>query len=40
MTRYRGLIVALIIVAAIGGVVFYALTEFPQLIPSHTIPRH
>ena len=40
MQKYRGLIITLIIIAAIGGVVFYALTEFPGLIPAHTIPQH
>jgi len=40
MARYRGLIVTIIVLAALGGVAVYALTAFPQLIPSHTIPRH
>lgn len=40
MAKYRGLIITLIVIAAIGGIALYLFTEFPQLIPSHTIPAH
>jgi len=40
MARYKGLIVTLIVIAAIGAVAVFAFMQFPQLIPAHTIPRH
>jgi hypothetical protein len=41
MTKYRGRIVTIIIVAAaIAGIAFFTSTQFPELIPSHTIRAH
>ena len=41
MGKYRGLIITIIVaVVAIGAIGFITVTQFPGLIPSHTIPRH
>jgi Trk-type K+ transport system membrane component len=41
MGKYRGLIITIIIVlATIGGIAFLLVTQFPGLIPSHTIRVH
>lgn len=41
MGKYRGLIITIIVVvAAIGGIGFLIATQFPGLIPAHTIPPH
>ena len=40
MAKYRGLIIALVVVLAIAGIGFLLFTAFPQLIPQHTIPVH
>jgi hypothetical protein len=40
MGKYRGLITILAVVAAIVGVGFLIVTQFPGLIPSHTIRVH
>lgn len=36
----RRIITIIVILAAIGGIVLLVATQFPQLIPSHTIPAH
>jgi hypothetical protein len=41
MGKYTGRIITIIVVAAaIGGIAFLIATQFPQLIPSHTIRAH
>lgn len=36
----RRIITIIVVAAAIGGIAVLLFTQFPQLIPSHTIPVH
>ena len=41
MGKYRGLIITIVVVVvAIGGIGFFAVKQFPGLIPAHTIRTH
>lgn len=40
MGKYRGLIIAIIVVVAIGGIGLLTIMQFPGLLPAHTIRAH
>ena len=41
MGKYKGLVITIIVVVvAIGAIAVFAVTQFPGLIPAHTIRTH